>query len=561
MTSQVRELESQHIVQTYRRTPIVLVRGKGVRVYDDEGREYLDLLAGIGVGALGHGHEALARAIAEQSREMIHTSNLFFHPLQGQVAARLAALSGLQRAFFCNSGAEAVEACLKFARRFWHTRGVQDRTEIIAMEGDFHGRTMGALSTTWDEHYRTPFMPLVPNVRFVPVNNPAALRSAVTERTAAIILEPIQGEGGVRPLTQAFADAVNDVTAGTGTLLIADEVQCGLGRTGQPFYFQKLGLRPDLVPVGKALAGGVPMGAALVKEEVAAAIAFGDHGTTFGGNLLACRAALVCLDHLTDAMMDHVKKTGAFLEARLREMQKKHTAIVDVRGAGLMWGLELNIDAGPVHEAAIRHGVLVNRTAGKVIRLLPPLVITEAELDRALGLLDAAFSEGTGRCHDMSKTASSTSRRRTAPVLRAAVRGDVEKDPRFDSAQSAGRSSSAASAERTDIAHRPFRRLRRRPGRYRGLWGAGAAELVGRRNPLARRQRRAPPRRSGPAHRRRAACASQAAGFDDLCVFAHEPAYFAHMGFSIVPHTWLPERSWPTAGRVRCSGSANNSRW
>ena len=388
----VRDLESKHVVQTYRRTPIVLVRGKGVRVFDAEGREYLDLLAGIGVGALGHGHEGLANAIAEQSREMIHCSNLFFHPLQGQVAERLAKLSGLSRAFFCNSGAEAVEACLKFARRYWHTKGTLDRTEIIAMEGDFHGRTMGALSTTWDEHYRTPFMPLLPNVRFVPVNA-AALRDAVTEKTAAIILEPIQGEGGVRPLTQEFANAVNDICRRTGTLLIADEVQCGLGRTGQPFYFQKLGMNPDLVPVGKALAGGVPMGAALVKEDVAATLAFGDHGSTFGGNLLACRAALVCLDQLTAGLMEHVKKTGAHLEAKLREMQKKHPAIVEVRGAGLMWGLELNMDAAPVHEAAIRQGVLVNRTAGKVIRLLPPLIITEAELDRALGLLDAAFSE------------------------------------------------------------------------------------------------------------------------------------------------------------------------
>ena len=389
----VRELEAKHVVQTYQRTPIVLVRGKGVRVYDADGREYLDLLAGIGVGALGHGHEGLAAAIAEQSREMIHCSNLFFHPLQGQVAERLAKISGLSRAFFCNSGAEAVEACLKFARRYWHTKGNLDRTGIIAMEGDFHGRTMGALSTTWVEHYRTPFMPLVPNVRFVPVNNPAALREAVTEKTAAIILEPIQGEGGVRPLTQEFADTVTDVCKRTGTLLIADEVQCGLGRTGLPFYFQKLGMNPDLVPVGKALAGGVPMGAALVKEDVAAALAFGDHGTTFGGNLLACRAALVCLDQLTAGLMDHVKKTGTHLETRLREMQKKHPAIVEVRGAGLMWGLELNVDAAPVHEAAIRQGVLVNRTAGKVIRLLPPLIITEAELDRALGLLDAAFSE------------------------------------------------------------------------------------------------------------------------------------------------------------------------
>ena len=388
----VRDLESKHIVQTYNRTPIVLVRGKGVRVFDAEGREYLDMLAGIGVGALGHGHEGLASAIAEQSREMIHCSNLFFHPLQGQVAERLAKLSGLSRAFFCNSGAEAVEACLKFARRYWHTKGSLDRTEIIAMEGDFHGRTMGALSTTWNEHYRTPFMPLLPNVRFVPMNADA-LRAAVTERTAAIILEPIQGEGGVRPLTQAFANAVNEMCERTGTLLIADEVQCGLGRTGEAFYFQKLGMHPDLVPIGKALAGGVPMGAALVKEDVAATLAFGDHGTTFGGNLLACRAALVCLDQLTAGLMDHVKKTGAHLEGRLREMQKKHSAIIEIRGAGLMWGLELNMDAAPVYDAAIRQGVLVNRTAGTVIRLLPPLIITEAEVDRALGLLDAAFSE------------------------------------------------------------------------------------------------------------------------------------------------------------------------
>jgi acetylornithine/N-succinyldiaminopimelate aminotransferase len=389
----VRELESKHIVQTYRRTPIVLVRGKGVRVFDAEGREYLDLLAGIGVGALGHGHEGLSAAIADQSREMIHCSNLFFHPLQGQVAERLAALSGLSRAFFCNSGAEAVEACLKFARRYWHSKGVVGRTEIIAMEGDFHGRTMGALSTTWNEHYRTPFMPLVPNVRFVPVNDPAALRSAVTDKTAAIILEPIQGEGGVRPLTQEFADAVTDICRTTGTLLIADEVQCGLGRTGQAFYFQKLGMHPDLVPVGKALAGGVPMGAALVKEEVAATLAYGDHGTTFGGNLLACRAAIVCLDHLTAGLMDHVRKTGAYLETQLRMLQAKYPAIVEVRGAGLMWGLELSADAAAVYEAAIRQGVLVNRTADSVIRLLPPLIITEAELDRALGMLDAAFSE------------------------------------------------------------------------------------------------------------------------------------------------------------------------
>jgi acetylornithine/N-succinyldiaminopimelate aminotransferase len=394
MDNAVRELESKHIVQTYRRTPIVLVRGEGVRVFDAEGREYLDLLAGIGVGALGHGHEGLARAIADQAHEMIHCSNLFFHPLQGKVAEQLAQLSGLSRAFFCNSGAEAVEACLKFARRYWHTAGDTARTEIISMEGDFHGRTYGALSVTWDEHYRAPFAPLLPNIRFVPANDPAALRAAVSERTAAIILEPIQGEGGVRPLTPEFASAVNDVCARTGALLIADEVQCGLGRTGYPFYFQKLGMKPDLVAVGKALAAGVPMGAALVSERVAASLAFGDHGSTFGGNLLACRAALVCLDALTSGgVIDHVRKVGAHAEQQLRAMAARHSSIVAVRGAGLMWGLELNVDATPVHEAALRQGLLVNRTAVKVIRLLPPLTITEAELDRALLRLDAAFTE------------------------------------------------------------------------------------------------------------------------------------------------------------------------
>jgi acetylornithine/N-succinyldiaminopimelate aminotransferase len=401
MTQDVRALESKYVVQTYRRTPIVLVRGEGVRVFDTEGREYLDLLAGIGVGALGHGHEGLATAIAEQAREMIHCSNLFFHPLQGQVAERLATLSGLSKAFFCNSGAEAVEACLKFARRYWYTKGDAARTEIIAMEGAFHGRTYGALSVTYDEHYRAPFAPLLPNIRFVPFNNPARLREAVSEKTAAIILEPIQGEGGVRPLTPEFARAVNEVCAHTGALLVADEVQCGLGRTGHPFYFQALGMKPDLVSVGKALAAGVPMGAALVKDHVAAALSFGDHGSTFGGNLLACRAALVCLDALSAGLMDHVRKTGAYFETQLHTLASKHPAIVDVRGAGLMWGLELQDDvknapnalATAVYEAAIRQGVLVNRTAGKVIRLLPPLTITESDLDRATVMLDAAFSE------------------------------------------------------------------------------------------------------------------------------------------------------------------------
>jgi acetylornithine/N-succinyldiaminopimelate aminotransferase len=388
---EVQAREARHVLQTYKRSPITFVRGQGVRLYDAEGREYLDLLSGIGVASLGHAHAGLARAIADQAQTLIHTSNLFYHPLQGQLAERLARLSGLPRAFFCNSGTEAVEACLKFARRYWHTRG-EPRAEFIAFENSFHGRTFGALSVTSNEHYRAPFEPLVPGVRFVPVNDPAALLAAVSRSTAAIIAEPIQGEGGVRLLTPAFAAAITAAASTTGALIIADEVQSGLGRTGYPFYAPVLGLHPHLVSIGKALGGGVPVGAALVSQEVADTIAMGDHGSTYGGNLLACRAALCFLDELdAGGLLGRVSRVGDHLERGLRSMAARHPLIKDVRGAGLIWGLELTRDAAPVIQEGLARGVIVNRTAETVVRLLPPLVITETEIDEALGRLDAAF--------------------------------------------------------------------------------------------------------------------------------------------------------------------------
>ncbi len=388
---EVQALESRHVLQTYRRQSVTFVRGQGVRLYDAEGREYLDLLSGIGVASLGHAHPALARAIAEQTQTLIHTSNLFYHPLQGQLAERLANLSGLPRAFFCNSGTEAVEACLKFARRYWYTKG-QPRQEFIALEESFHGRTFGSLSVTSDEHYRQPFEPLLPSVKFVAVNQPAALLAAVSSETAAIIAEPVQGEGGIRPLTPAFAEAIKEACAKTGALFIADEIQSGLGRTGYPFYFKALGLQPHLVSVGKALGGGVPVGAALVSQEVADTISFGDHGTTYGGNLLACRAALCVLDHLVGGgLLGHIGRVGRHFEQKLKALAATHGFVKEVRGAGLMWGLELTRDAAPVVPAALAHGVVVNRTAERVVRLLPPLIITEAEIDDALGRLDAAL--------------------------------------------------------------------------------------------------------------------------------------------------------------------------
>jgi acetylornithine aminotransferase/acetylornithine/N-succinyldiaminopimelate aminotransferase len=391
----IRTLETRHVLQTYRRQPVTFVRGKGVRLFDVEGREYIDLLSGIGVASLGHAHEGLTRAITEQAQTLIHTSNLFFHPLQGQLAERLTNLSGLERAFFCNSGTEAIEACLKFARRYWHTLK-ETRTEIVALEESFHGRTIGSLSVTSDEHYRAPFEPLLGGVKWISASRPAAVAEAVTANTAAIIVEPIQGEGGVRPLTPAFAAAVNDACARTGALLIADEVQSGCGRTGYPFYSAAIGLKPQLMALGKALGAGVPVGATLVSGEVAAKVSPGDHGTTYGGNLLACRAAICFIDELVGGgLLSHVGRVGRHFDQRLRELASRHTIVKEVRGAGVMRGLELDMDAAAIVPAGLKHGVVVNRTAENVVRLLPPYVITEAELDEGLERLDRALSDIT----------------------------------------------------------------------------------------------------------------------------------------------------------------------
>jgi acetylornithine/N-succinyldiaminopimelate aminotransferase len=389
-------VEKEHLLQVYRRGSVVFDRGRGCRLVDTNGRGYLDLISGVGVASLGHAHPKLAAAVADQAQRLVHTSNLFFHPLQGELATRLAKLSGLPRAFFCNSGAEAVEATLKFARRYWFAQG-KPRSGFVAFERSFHGRTMGAVSVTWDDHYRAPFQPLVPNVTFVPADDVAALRAAVTEHTAAIIVEPIQGEGGIRPLGNAMGAAIMDAARATGALVIADEVQCGLGRTGRAFYSPVIGVEPDLMAIGKSLGAGVPIAAALFSERVAAAAAFGDHGSTYGGNLLACRAALVFLDELeSGGLMTHVARAGEHLRVLLNHLQSRHPMILDVRGEGLMWGLDLDRPAAPIVDAAIQQGLLVNRTADTVVRLLPPYIITNEELDEGIGLLDAAFVAAFG---------------------------------------------------------------------------------------------------------------------------------------------------------------------
>ena len=391
-TTDVKALESRHVLQTYKRLPVVFERGSGMRLIDEHGRSYLDFISGIGVASLGHAHAGLARAIGEQAAALSHTSNLYFHPLQGELAARLSALTGLERAFFCNSGTEANEACLKFARRFWHTRGELKRTKFVAFTHSFHGRTMGSLSVTWDEHYRGPFQPLIPGVSFASASDPSELDRLVDNETAAIIVEPIQGEGGVRPISAEMAAAINAACARTGALLIADEVQSGAGRTGQFLYSPAIGLTPDLIALGKALGGGMPVGAALISDKVAATISAGDHGTTYGGNLLACRAALVVLDELEHGLMAHIRRVSATLFAGLNALKSRHAAIVDVRGAGLIAGLEFASDAAPLVTAALERGLLVNRTATTVIRLLPPYIVTEQDLNEGLALLDDAIA-------------------------------------------------------------------------------------------------------------------------------------------------------------------------
>jgi acetylornithine/N-succinyldiaminopimelate aminotransferase len=350
-------LDAQHVLQVYRRAPVVFESGKGCALFTHEGERYLDLISGVGVASLGHGHPGLARAIADQASTLLHTSNLFHHPLQSELASRLAALSGLPRAFFCNSG------------------------------------TVGALSVTWDEHYRAPFAPLVPGVTFVDPADASAIAAAITRDTAAVIVEPRQGEGGVRPLPQAAADAIAAACRRTGALLIADEVQCGLGRTGRAFYSDALGLRPDLMALGKALGAGVPIGAALFSDRVAGSAKPGDHGSTYGGNLLACRAALVFLDELTKTgLMQHVAAIGAHIERGLQAIASRQPAVKAVRGAGVIWGIDIDRPAAAVVDAARERRLLVNRTSDTVIRLLPPYIITESEIDEALPLLEAAIA-------------------------------------------------------------------------------------------------------------------------------------------------------------------------
>lgn len=377
------------VLPTYARTPFHPRKGKGARLVDADGKEYWDLLAGIAVNVLGYRHPRLVKALREEAAGVWHVSNLFYSPAQGLLAERLLAASGMSRVFFCNTGTEATEAALKFARL-----KNPGRSKVVALEESFHGRTFGALSITGHEAYRTPFEPLVPSAVFVPPNDAAALEAAVTPDTSAIFLEPILGEAGILPLTPEFVAAARAAADRVGALLVLDEIQCGLGRTGHLFVFRELGVRPDMVTLAKPLGGGLPLGAVLLGPALDGLLKPGLHGTTFGGNPVACRLGLEVLDEIEKSdLLRRVGTLGGWFGKAARKMMKWQPAVTEVRGRGLIWGIELDREASPVQKRLLAKGYVVGTARSKVLRLLPPYVVPKAALRGFLDALDETLKE------------------------------------------------------------------------------------------------------------------------------------------------------------------------
>ena len=382
------ERERSFLLQTYNRYPVVLARGKGVFLYDLDGQRYLDFVAGLGVNALGHAHPRIVKIIREQAARAIHLSNLYYNEYQGLLAEKLCGLSGLQRAFFSNSGTEAIEGSIKLARLAGHRTGGESKSQLVALQGSYHGRTFGAMSLTGQDKYRKGFEPLLEDVKFVPQNNIEALRAAVDENTCAIVLEPIFGEGGVYECSVDFLQECRAVADRHRAALIFDEIQCGLGRTGNIFAFQTFSVTPDIVAIAKPIAAGLPLGAFLAREEFASAISPGQHGTTFGGGPLACRVALEYLAILEEEkLLENVVRVGNYLQEQLNLVVERYAAAQGVRGRGLIQGLQLDIPARPLVEQALAEGVLFNSTQDSVLRFLPPFLLQEKHVDKGMRVL------------------------------------------------------------------------------------------------------------------------------------------------------------------------------
>ncbi len=383
---EIQQLEQNYLIPTYARYPLVVDRGRGCWVYDLNGRRYLDFLSGLGVNALGHAHPRIVKVIREQAGRAIHVSNLYYHPYQGRLAYRLTRLAGMDRAFLCNSGTEAIEGALKMVR-LYHQES-KEKFQIVALDNSFHGRTLGALSATGQAKYRTPFEPLVPGIDFAKFNDIDDLRAKVNEHTAAILLEAIQGEGGIFELDAEYLQEAEQLARRLNAVFIFDEIQCGMGRTGDYFAFQRSGVKPDIVVTSKPLAAGLPLGAIIAREPVASALSSGMHGTTFGGGPLACRVSLEFLDILEqENMLEHVKRVGEYMHACLEELKDHFHFIKSVRGRGLMLAIDLEFPTRPLMLAALEAGLLINSTHDTVLRFLPPFIVGEQEVDRAMRIL------------------------------------------------------------------------------------------------------------------------------------------------------------------------------
>ena len=379
------------MLQNYARYPLVVESASGCYVFDLAGKRYLDMISGIGVNALGYGHPRIAAALAEQAARCVHTSNLVYHRYQGALAERLCAMSGLDRAFFSNSGGEAMECALKAVRS--HGRSLNPRKiRLVALENSFHGRSFGALAVTGHPQYRRLFEPLHPEVTFVAPNDEDGLARAVDEETAGIVLEPVLGEGGIYPLEDSFLVRARELADRHQALLVVDEAQCGLGRTGRPFAFQWSGIRPDLVVAAKPLAAGLPLGATLFTEQAAQSIPVGMHGTTCGGGPLACRVALEFLA-VMEELLPHIREVGSVLRAGLESLAARHPVIAGIRSKGLMFGIQLSVPGHPILLRALERGLWLNCTHDTVLRMLPPFILTQEQAEEAIEILDQALAD------------------------------------------------------------------------------------------------------------------------------------------------------------------------
>jgi len=382
------------IAQTYSRFPLVLVKGKGCRVWDSEGREYLDFIAGIAVCSLGHSHPVVGRALCDQAEMLWHVSNLYYTVPQTELAGWLISHSFADRVFFCNSGAEANEAAIKLCRKHFYDRGFKDRNRIITMGQSFHGRTMAALSATGQDKIKKGFDPVLTGFDLVAFDDFEALQNSLQRNTAAVMLEPIQGEGGVRCPSQEYLVKVRELCDQTGTLLVLDEVQTGMGRTGKLFAHENYHIEPDVMTLAKALGNGLPIGAMLAKESVARAFSAGAHATTFGGTPIVTAAALAVVQTIEkEGLLYHCRQIGAYFKDRLRKLQKRRSIISDVRGKGLLLGLELEVKADKVVNACMQKGFLVNCIQDKVLRFAPPLIVDRAEIDALIACLDEVLED------------------------------------------------------------------------------------------------------------------------------------------------------------------------